>query len=1244
MEKFEYINKVLEKPLDSSQFRVCCSSENTVVAAGAGSGKTQVLATRYAWLLMTYDDLKVEEILALTFTKKAASEIYQRIYQILGRFVTSENTPLEEKKRALRALENFSKSRIQTLDSYSATIVRQAANKYGIRPDFESGDDGREKIRKLALAFFMKHKDDDALRSIISIRKFDAFVEDFFVNTIVSCTTVASESGYFEKKLLNQRKKISEIWNYLVDKTQAPFGVNDFEKELLGLKEIFSMLNYNGNLPETESLKIDVLNDELETDYPSVKGKIEKYLEVFENINLEKPIKGMNRYLKDGEYFTDKKIAEGKIYSTGYYLKSICEYIRNYESIKKVTVILDKFLDEVNDMKRREGILSFADVNALALRILKEQKSIRVQEKKSCKKIMIDEFQDNNGANRDLLYLLSEKDDAYTEYDGNEKKFFENLVKNLSLEKLFFVGDEKQSIYKFRGADVSVFNSLTKDLLKVRGQAVADSSESDVKIFMTNNYRTEDERLLKVFNVLFRKIFGTEDEGIPFESYYLRDATYHDMEADVNLSLQNVPAHVCLFDKNSIEEDAALKKVLPEDYYGEEDVIAYNIAKKIREHHDSHGEKYGAYAVLEKSRSSRDSLLKWFGYFGIPYNLDAQAKIFSNAFVNDVYYFLRLCIYPSDTIAFATFLTSPFAGLSVQTVKLLFSIVKKHKDYKCFYEKEALLAEIDSSIKEFSESEYEKYDRARKLYHENVDKILTQNLTDTIDFLWNDMGYRYETLLDEKTASLSEQYDLMFELAHSVDVDGHNVSWFVDNLASIKKSESFFNSSDGDINAKDISYPLERPDAVEVMTIHKSKGLQFKYVFVKGCTSKGNLAEGSDFYFSDEYGVSFKLNDRDNYFSKSQKSLLTKMEDAEFKRIVYVAITRAEKEVFVFGKITTSAYETCLSKAIQEFYGDIKESREFGKTKYNEGAPFDYTALEPMLIDDYENAKPCVPFDAVMNAEVSDEANACMNQKNREIDYDSRRDDVFKKMSFQGIEVLKNETDVLQNRISPSDLEKIHNGEFICKINKKKAMFPEIEEILGEDKDADSDEKDEDSLEERKNMLFDKKTLGIMVHEYLEKAILFGIENVKMEENPFYKKDLSDSDYAKICQICHDMVMLFMEKSNIIEIKEKSTFFRTEYPFKLYESPYFVKGKLDLVYDDAEGNVTIIDYKVDADIKPELYVEQQSCYYDAVKEILSVPDGKISVKLYYLRHGEFIDITDKVRETGEICMKIQEIW
>ena len=172
--EYAYLD-LLPKKLDSKQKAVCFRTDNTIVAAGAGSGKTQVLATRFAWLVMSMG-IPAPKILTLTFTKKAAGEMYERIYGTLNFFANNPKTPEREKQRARTALEDFSETHIQTLDSYCNSIVKQAANRYGIRPDFTSGgSDSFEDIKKLALPYVFANKERSCVQTFARAGKLEDF-------------------------------------------------------------------------------------------------------------------------------------------------------------------------------------------------------------------------------------------------------------------------------------------------------------------------------------------------------------------------------------------------------------------------------------------------------------------------------------------------------------------------------------------------------------------------------------------------------------------------------------------------------------------------------------------------------------------------------------------------------------------------------------------------------------------------------------------------------------------------------------------------------------------------------------------------------------------------------------------------------------------------------------------------------------------------------------------------------------
>uniref|UniRef100_UPI000A9F2986 UvrD-helicase domain-containing protein n=1 Tax=Treponema endosymbiont of Eucomonympha sp. TaxID=1580831 RepID=UPI000A9F2986 len=150
--------------LNAEQLAAVLRRGNAVVAAGAGSGKTYVLACRYVYLVVERG-LAVDQILALTFTKKATAEMYRRIYSQLERI--SRRGCGAYQARAAQAVADFYRARIQTLDSYAGAVAREAALRYGIRPDFVTDDERcREIAEREALPFLLTHRNNPAVAAL----------------------------------------------------------------------------------------------------------------------------------------------------------------------------------------------------------------------------------------------------------------------------------------------------------------------------------------------------------------------------------------------------------------------------------------------------------------------------------------------------------------------------------------------------------------------------------------------------------------------------------------------------------------------------------------------------------------------------------------------------------------------------------------------------------------------------------------------------------------------------------------------------------------------------------------------------------------------------------------------------------------------------------------------------------------------------------------------------------------------
>lgn len=1223
-ENYEYLNLLerINKKLDPRQNAVCCRTENTIVAAGAGSGKTQVLATRFAWLVMSMG-IPASKILTLTFTKKATGEMYERIYKTLSFFAAQPETPEKEKKLAIKAIEDFSNVHIQTLDSYCKGIVKQAATSYGIRPDFSVGSaDSETDIKTQALPFVFENSSSPAVKAFANAGSYQSFANEIIAKTIINYTSIITPPDYFTGKLELQREQVIKAWNFLLmgcsnDKNrECPKSLKDAYDEYLSndvnqthkaapnlntgitsFKSLFSDCEGNGNIydaakkaneafsqiniadylltpdfdienPSEEVLsKIDFLISSLELFKISLQGRISEAL---------KPLAEAIKPLRPDEFLQTL-------------LGSLAAYIKNYAEIKSLNELLDRFTAKINRQKRLTGNLTFKDVTELSLEILLNHKDIRQHEKNAYDKIMIDEFQDNNKKNRDLLFLISEKD--FTE-QGEEHGCKTGIpeVCDIRPDKLFFVGDEKQSIYKFRGADVSVFNQLKQDL-----------GEKNFLI-MEYNYRSENA-LITGFNRIFgaqSKIFDSTTNK-NYEAKYEIPAKKYEPGSKIelppeSLTLSNTKIHLAAFNTELTKDDT------DELYLDKKNQQAYYIATKIKTMIRDLKEKkidvcYSDFAILEKSRH-RKELLIWLNYFGIPYKLDQNTDIFTDGPVNDIYNFLRLCVYPADKNAFAVFLASPFCNLDQKSIE---SVLLATSAGELPVSEKELKEAAENLLYESSQIQKARFVKGIFYLKQKTSQALSQKLSKTICDLWQESGYQYITMQNTKTDLYAELFDFLFELACQCDDENKKLSWFVDQLAIVRDKEKNI-QDDEEIDIAEVSYPVETQDAVQIMTIHKSKGLQFKYVFITGCIDARKWTDKARIFFDEQYGASLKAEEGTaNYFAHTQKIISAKKELAEFRRLIYVAITRAISEVYIVGSwnpnSSTLLKDDSLSNRLIEktaiaYYGD-------------ELSDINFATCEAHLANDKE-----VPFTYEgIKAFTKEEA------------YNSE-EQMSGTSSIRIFESLPSDTEEVpypapaSNRKTPSSLESQKADE--------KQTFKSEENKEDETNDAKYDSPS-DLLDAAS---FTAADFGILVHDYL-RAQAEGIAPETYQPPVKLFKQLSEKEISAKKTECIKMCKDFAEGdfgkaayNGDESARKKGRLIKAEWAFRMFHEGSIWTGSIDLIYQNDDDTYTIVDYKSDEDITPEKYIGQQSCYRTAASKLLKIPEEKITCVLWYLRHNK----------------------
>lgn len=1136
---------------------------NAVVSAGAGSGKTRVLAKRFTDLLLRDKTCKVDQILTLTFTKKATVEMNSRIYDEL-----SKADPEKAK--------DFYKANIKTFDSYCSQVARLGCHFYGVSPDFVIDEQGViDRVESLALPFALKHRDNKAVKALVSTKNFDIIAKQLFSLTVLENSTIAEKID-FNRMLQEQYKIILDTWN----KTCKAL-LNCFDR----LKS--EVENYSGNRSTKYISSLVSLLEENPGEVPAV--------------NFDEPVsEERNNFIFIFNRFISLKKSSGS--GTIELIKEIHEEIRNNvdvlhqlenyiygtQFVNELIPLLEEFQNLVNDTKRSCGMLTYDDASSLALRILIDHPEIRNVEKEKYRYIMIDEFQDNNSMQRDLLFLLAEKKDR------KEKSIPQ--VNELEKDKLFFVGDEKQSIYIFRGAEVSVFRGLAKAF-------------PEGNLELKTNYRSHPA-LIAAFNSIFgglsyppnlknktitpcvfytqkdEKDFSERNETIP--DY---EAVYHNVEIPQSkiddLSKENpdeifIPrVHFALYDKDQKLED---------NYEDPDKAECYWVVNKIKELLEGvDGKKYepGQIAILFRSYALLPIYEKILLNEGVPYVAEVVKGFFSDGPVNDIMSFLRLAAYPEDRLSFANILRSPFANLSNQEIQ---SVLCLNTDCDFLFDFDASNCLTGKSL--------EHYNNCQSVFYSICDLLKSESLAKVISYLWYETGYRYETLWNQNVYMYSSSYDRLFELARQADFDNTGLSDFVDSVDNYQ-SES--------IKLDGMEIPLESSDGIKIMSIHKSKGLEFPVVFICGTGHRGQSDSNSEVSFSSkEYGITINTPasplslKAGNFFYDKQVNIAKRKACAELRRLTYVALTRAESRLFItgackFSELGIKNYSPSGDSVPATILDVLTPSLCYYKNCENpEDSPFTFEEIPPKEKD--ENGKHLF----------------------------SRRQIKEKfKSKYSDAEIIQAE-EPLSIYVSPSKLQEKDDETFEAGKTKilvdRKMPYYEIDELVKGSVTTDKNEPE-----------FNYNNFGTIAHAYMEWAIKN--EPVQILNREIIGLHGSEKKYSILDRCCRQMQSQFLTSATgkaVLDSLINEKFVKCEYSFKSKVAGKIINGQIDLLFENRDGSgYTIVDYKTNREMIASKYYNQLACYRDAVSKMFGVEKEKVKCILFYLRYGTEEDITDE---------------
>jgi len=1161
---------------NTQQQEAILTEENTVVSAGAGSGKTRTLCARYLYLV-TEKKLDVSSILCLTFTTKATTEMHARIYAELKK---NADNPYAKK-----ALESFQSARISTLDSVCNSIARYASRSYSITPDFRIDQTASNRLAEdVAFSFFLKNAEHPVVQKLIRSYSAERVILELFVPMLKKYASITSPTNFkaylaqqeeiirceYKKSVARLHERVDRM-QYIIDNAEEGEQSDDAIQKVRSVFED-NTFDLSPERPSFLYAEDEEREGEDKRQDDTTKEEFEQALKILlciSNIGLKGGRSGAV-----GECKKEIKAIQDEF--------KVFNCLANYDvrAVEAVFIFLEELEREYIEAKKAQGILSYRDVADIAHDSLKNDVPLRNYYKQSINAIMIDEFQDNNRLQRDILFLLAEKAER-----------IEKTVPSpceLEVGKLFFVGDAKQSIYAFRGADVSVFRLLTQEMSK--------------EIKLETNYRTERD-LIDIFNTIFSYSFysakhreeGGNAEPSNFEAVFESLKPFKETQG-----LESGMEVLCVEKRGKEEGEDAW------EYLSAEETEAYAIAERIKELHEREflvqdkqsGKvrpcRWSDFAILLRTLGKQHNFEKYLKILGVPYNAISQKWIFSYAPLNDLYAVFRLALYPYEKSTYAQVLRSPFLSLSDDAfIKIILSSLPPFSS-----ELEVMLRE-DGLI-----SDAVCFECARNMFEEVQEALSSKTNAEIVQMLWYKWGYRYLLLSDASCHEFLNLYDYLFFLASEADASHLSACEFVDELSGyIEASE--------DVDNMDIPTNM-RKEAVQIMTVHKSKGLEFPIVLIPDAQNKGLDFQMEDLIFMSEMQgmvlrtpdifASYKKNTgelgaRDTFLFEATREKEKEKLHAELKRLFYVAMTRAEVKVILSFCFERSNKEREAFRKLEEVAKMC--SSETGDEKVEVSVDL---FLKQNKSTEYAktNCFSKLFLYSLHRAHFAGECNGL-------------------KMNFYHLSCKKRSSAKGFNKSGKLDLKDLavlaSSGRLEVKEYAKSAWG------VARAKGSFDDKSDRMFLFEGEGgKVREAMNVGEAVHAYME-ALLngdefdvasVGISDAQKKEIERYKDNFLSSHYGKMA----------------MEAKVKKTEYGFITRYRDEGEQEVIRGVIDLFFEVGE-TVYIIDYKTDK--KPSnRYKRQLQVYKKAVsdlyKHLHSERETCVKAYIFYLETGEAVEV------------------
>lgn len=853
---------------------------NILVSASAGSGKTFVMVERIIDKILR--GITVDRLFISTFTVKAAGELKERlekkISQALQKATDNDlKTYLNEQLLALQTAD------IGTMDAFTQKLVNQYGYTLGISPTFRIMTDKSEqdlvKNDVFADLFvdYMTGQNQDSFRKLV--RNFSGNRKDSS-----AFRGIVYKIYDFSQATDNPKKWLAEVF------LKGARTYTDFSA--IPDQEVMDFL---ACMHETANQLQDVTDLE---DYKQVTAKgtptanYKKHLNMIEHLH-EWAMHFETLYGHDGLGRLAADVADlipsgpavtvaGVKYPVFKTLQERLTGLKHLETIFKyqseslpLLELLQAFMQDFSEQylqaKIQENAFEFSDIAHFAIQILEENPDIRELYQDKYHEVMVDEYQDNNHTQERMLELLS---------NGHNR---------------FMVGDIKQSIYRFRQADPQIFNQKFKDF--------QEHPEHGKLILLKENFRSQSE-VLDATNSVFTHLM---DESVG-------EILYDGMHQLVAGSPAQKEAHpenktqVLIYDTDDSSELASSP---------EEEQINPNevklVAKEIIRLHNEEGVAFEDITLLVSSRTRNDGILQTFEHYGIPLVTDGgEQNYLKSVEVMVMLDTLRALDNPLNDYALVALMRSPMFSFNEDDLARLALQTNEDETRANLYQKlEHALANQGQHSELVTPALRQKLKVFMTCFSKWRDFAKWHSLYDLIWKIYNErFYYDYVGNLPRAEQRQANLYALALRANNFEKTGFKGLSRFIRMIDRVLESEN-------DLADVEVALPKH---AVNLMTIHKSKGLEFKYVFILNIDKKFSIQDMmSPLILSRQNGAGIKYLadmreelDTDVFptVKVSMDTLPYQLNKRELRlatlseqmRLFYVAMTRAEKKLYLVGK------------------------------------------------------------------------------------------------------------------------------------------------------------------------------------------------------------------------------------------------------------------------------------------------------------------------------------------------------